>query len=276
MFNINKKVKIGLILLITIFTISLLLYRSVIFQEGDPWTLIKAALKLNTNSEDVIKLDPDTDKYLTKSQNGIDSIKKIFTDNYSLVEQMGAAYIFENETERLIITQKQYSRFYSIWTITKEQKKKEVDNFNQDKYKQPETLKANYISFQDYSFSIFEVDKYKGTEFSVENREINCNITNQASSLPLRISKSEINGQKYCIGAFSEGAAGSVYTEYAYATVIKDNVYLILFTARYPNCSNYPNQQKMECETERVDFNLDDIIDQEIRNKEQTLLPFDI
>lgn len=265
MSSVRKKIKIAIIIILVIFAAVFFLYRSVIFQEGSPWPLIKAITQLNTGSDGFVMLDGESEKYLTKSKNGIDTIKQIVADDYSLVEQMGAAYIFENNTERLIITQKQYSRFYSIWTIIKEQKKKEVDNFNQDKYKQPETLKANYISFQDYSFSIFEVDEYKGTEFRVENGEINCDTTDQTSSLPLRISKTNINGQKYCIGAFSEGAAGSVYTEYAYATVIEDNLYLVTMLARYPNCSNYPDKERMECEAERESFNLDSKIDDEIK-----------
>ena len=128
----------------------------------------------------------------------------------------------------------------------------------------PDSFKANYISFQKYGSNIFKAEEYPKLESWVENGAIECTETPLESSLPLRISKKEINGQKYCIGAFSEGAAGSVFTEYAYTTVISDNVYLVQFIARYPNCSNYPDQERRECETERENFNLDNLVDLEV------------
>lgn len=129
----------------------------------------------------------------------------------------------------------------------------------------PDSFKASYISFQNYSSNIFKAEEYPKLESWVENGEIECNETPLESSLPLRISKKEINGQKYCIGASSEGAAGSVYTQYAYTTVIENNVYLVQFVARYPNCSNYPDKERRECEAERENFNLDNLVDLEVR-----------
>ncbi|HZJ41873.1 MAG TPA: hypothetical protein VFD51_02565 [Patescibacteria group bacterium] len=128
----------------------------------------------------------------------------------------------------------------------------------------PSSFKAEYISFQNYSSGIFKAENYPPAEFKVLNGEIECEETGLGSSLPLRISKKEINGNKYCIGAFSEGAAGSVYTEYAYSTVIGDNVYLILFVARYTNCDNYPEEENLKCKTERENFDLDVLVDQEV------------
>lgn len=263
MSNTSKKIKIAIIIILGIFIAVFFLYRSVIFQEGNPWPLMKAITKLNISSDGVVILDSESEKYLTKSKDGPELIIKKMSDNgYNFIEQMGSAYIFSSDSDKIIATQKQYSRFYSLWNITREPNY--VEEEKSDQPKQTDSLKANYISFQNYKLSIFRIEEYKGTEFSVENGEINCNATDQTSSLPLRISKKEINGQKYCIGAFSEGAAGSVYTEYAYATVIRDHVYLVLFTARYPHCSNYPDQERTECETERESFDLDNIIDQEI------------
>ena len=132
----------------------------------------------------------------------------------------------------------------------------------------PDSFKANYISFQNYGSNVFKAEEYPKLESWVENGEIECDETPLESSLPLRISKKEINGQKYCIGASSEGAAGSVYTQYAYTTVIGDNVYLVQFVVRYPSCSNYPDKERKECETERENFNLDNLVDLEVRRME--------
>lgn len=129
----------------------------------------------------------------------------------------------------------------------------------------PNSFKANYVSFQNYTLNIFKAEEYPRLESWVENGQIECEETPLESSLALRISKKEINEQKYCIAAFSEGAAGSVYTQYSYTTVIENNVYLINFIARYVDCNNYSNQQKVECKLERENFNLDILVDSELR-----------
>ena len=158
---------------------------------------------------------------------------------------------------------------WSNYLITKNKLGSEVNEapsavFSITNQNLPISFKADYISFQNYSSGIYKVTDYPRLESWVENGEIECNETPLESSLPLRISKKEINGKKYCIGAFSEGAAGSTYTEYAYTTVIEDNVYVVKFVARYPNCSNYPDEKRIECDRERENFNLDNLVNQEI------------
>jgi hypothetical protein len=128
----------------------------------------------------------------------------------------------------------------------------------------PDSFKADYISFSNYVSNVFKTEEYPELESWPENGEIKCLETPSESSLPLRMRKMEINGQKYCVGASSEGAAGSVYTQYSYTTVIEGNVYLINFVARYPNCDNYPEKENTECQTERERFNLDILVDREI------------
>lgn len=131
----------------------------------------------------------------------------------------------------------------------------------------PETFRADYISFSNYNFNTFKAEEYPKLESWVENGEIECNETPLESSLPLRVNKKEINGQKYCVIASSEGAAGSVYTQYAYTTVTDGQVYSIIFLARYVNCSNYPDQKWQECEAERESLNLDNLVDLEVRKR---------
>lgn len=129
----------------------------------------------------------------------------------------------------------------------------------------PTSFKASYISFSDYISNVFTAEQYPKLESWVENGEIECQETPLESSLPLRIGKRVINGQKYCIAASSEGAAGSVYTQYSYSTVIENNVYIINFVARYVNCSNYPELEAVRCQQERENFNLDNLVDLEVR-----------
>ncbi|MFA7088056.1 MAG: hypothetical protein WC146_01810 [Patescibacteria group bacterium] len=128
----------------------------------------------------------------------------------------------------------------------------------------PDSFSADYISFSNYGSNVFRAEEYPGLESWAENGEIECDETSPESSLPLRISKKEIGGRKYCLVASSEGAAGSVFTQYSYTTMIEDNIYLILFIARYPNCTNYLDEEKRECEIERENFNLDFLVNNEV------------
>ena len=128
----------------------------------------------------------------------------------------------------------------------------------------PASFKADYISFRNYSSGIYKAEEYPRLESWVENGGIECDETAPESSQPLRISKRNISGRTYCIGASSEGAAGSVYTQYAYTTVIEGKVYVIKFLVQYPNCDNYPEAENIRCKSERESFNLDILVDNEI------------
>ncbi len=69
-----------------------------------------------------------------------------------------------------------------------------------------------------------------------------------------------INNTVYCIENVSEGAAGTSYTDYTY-TFLKDSKLVKLsFTLAYPQCENYDDPQKTECEQERQAFDLDALI----------------
>jgi len=71
-----------------------------------------------------------------------------------------------------------------------------------------------------------------------------------------------INGRTYCVTKESEGAAGSIYTQYAYSFSKNDKVIIFTFILRSVQCANYDDPQKTQCETERQAFEIDnDIID---------------
>jgi hypothetical protein len=162
------------------------------------------------------------------------------------------------------ILTKEESEIYITSGTIKVDSIRHLDIQNGDNSNLPASFKADYISFQNYGSGIFKVTEYPRLEFWVENGEIECDETPLESSLSPRISKKEVNGQKYCMGASSEEAAGSVYTQYAYTTVIGDNVYLINFVARYTNCNNYPEEEYSKCKIERENFDLDILVDREI------------
>lgn len=73
--------------------------------------------------------------------------------------------------------------------------------------------------------------------------------------------RKSIDEREYCIESVSEGTAGTFYTDYTY-TFLKDNKLIKLeFSLGYPQCDNYEDPQKTECENERQTFDLDSLVD---------------
>ena len=95
-----------------------------------------------------------------------------------------------------------------------------------------------------------------------------CEETPKESSVNKRVYKENINGQEYCISAFSEGAAGSVYTEYSYSTFKFNKLITLDFTLRFNQCYNYPEEQQKECTSERESFNPSNLVNEIISNAE--------
>jgi hypothetical protein len=120
-------------------------------------------------------------------------------------------------------------------------------------FKYPEKFPAKYIYPEYWPPRI---------SASAEKNTLDCPVTSAESSLPQRIILKTINNQIYCIRALSEGAAGSVYTDYSYSYILDDRIITVNLVLRYPGCSNYDDRRKTECEQERQTFDLDNIIDQ--------------
>ncbi len=70
-----------------------------------------------------------------------------------------------------------------------------------------------------------------------------------------------VNGRIYCVTRESEGAAGSIYTNYAYASEKGGKVLVFTFSLRATQCANYDDPQKSACEAERASFSMDAIAD---------------
>jgi hypothetical protein len=111
--KIKKKYIILLMLLICIS--ATVMYKDVIFQEGNPLPVINGMLKLNDDNT-YIKIKDNPVVYITKSNNKEGLFKHIENNsNVAYKEQMGSAYIFEGPEKAVILTTRQYTRFYQIW-----------------------------------------------------------------------------------------------------------------------------------------------------------------
>lgn len=80
-----------------------------------------------------------------------------------------------------------------------------------------------------------------------------------------------INGRQYCVTKESEGAAGSIYTNYAYSAMKGDNLVIFTFSLKSVQCGNYDQPKKAECEHERVTFDIDQLIDKMMQTLKKKL-----
>lgn len=70
-----------------------------------------------------------------------------------------------------------------------------------------------------------------------------------------------VNGRSYCRTVVAEGAAGSVYRQYAYVFPHEGQTAILTFSARFPQCANYEEEEADSCEAEQSNFNPDDLAD---------------
>jgi hypothetical protein len=77
-----------------------------------------------------------------------------------------------------------------------------------------------------------------------------------------------INNRKYCVTKIVEGAAGSIYTQYAYAFAENSGTVILTFSTRSVQCGNYSEPEKSACEQEGTTFSIDSIIDRIVGSME--------
>ena len=144
----------------------------------------------------------------------------------------------------------------------------EIDNGSE---KQPHydilvDLNTEYIGSQDWKVKIVNEEEKYPPKFKITEGQINCQITSSESGLPSRTVKRKIDGRIYCIESLSEGAAGTIYTQYTYSTIKNGSLIMVSCVIRYPQCINYSEPQRTECANERETFDLDKIIGHIVKN----------
>lgn len=117
-------------------------------------------------------------------------------------------------------------------------------------FKYPASFDTTYIKNVDWPPSI-----------NVYEPPVNCNETGSEIARAGQTEKKQINGHTYCITKIAEGAAGSTYTQYAYAIEKGGKVLIFTFTTKVPQCGNYPDSEKFNCEDELKTFSIDRIVD---------------
>jgi len=144
----------------------------------------------------------------------------------------------------------------------------EIDNGSE---KQPHynilvDLNTEYIGSQDWKAIIVNEEEKYPPKFKINEGQIDCKITSSESDLLSGTTIRKIDGQIYCIESLSEGAAGTIYTQYIYSTIKGGSLITVSCVIRYPQCMNYSEPQRTECANERETFDLDKIIGYIVKN----------
>lgn len=150
------------------------------------------------------------------------------------------------------------------WSAEEEEEENENDLWNtfvdeeqNIKFEYPKELIAEYTSTVEWPPIV-----------SISEGKLACLETPLESSFPKRVSIRQVDDRGYCVEAISEGAAGSVYTEYTYSTILNEKLIKVSFTLQFPRCDNYDEDKKIECENEREVFDIDGIVDRIVKSVE--------
>lgn len=126
-------------------------------------------------------------------------------------------------------------------------------------FQYPETVSTPYITTSDWPPKVQVLNQsYTCTEAGVE--------TERAGITEKRL----VGGREYCVTTVTEGAAGSNYTQYAYAFAQGNKTVILTFTLRFVRCENYDAAQRTACETERASFNIESTVDRIARSLKTT------
>lgn len=103
-------------------------------------------------------------------------------------------------------------------------------------------------------------------DITITSEKFSCNEGGSEIMISGQTIKRTIDGRGYCVSVASEGAAGSTFTYYIYATEKDSKLIIINFTLQAVQCANYDDPKKSECEAERLSFNPDEIINNMVTN----------
>ena len=119
----NKKILLIALLLVLAVGFLMFFYSLVIFQEGNPYPQIKGIIQLKFGDSDIVRLLGSDNKFMTESKNGTMIHDFMKTRGYEFTEQIGSGYFFKSATgQSAVVTHRYYSRFYSLWTFTENNK----------------------------------------------------------------------------------------------------------------------------------------------------------
>ena len=112
----------------------------------------------------------------------------------------------------------------------------------------PESFGTTYVSPVDWPPHV-----------ALEDGTFSCSNAGTETSPAGKSETKVIDGREYCVTTEGEGAAGSVYTQYAYSAEVESTIVHLTFSVRMPQCLNYDEPQQGACKAEQDLFDPDTI-----------------
>lgn len=113
-------------------------------------------------------------------------------------------------------------------------------------FKYPPALGTTYIQPTDWPPKVTSAS----TPFT-------CTEVGAAIALTGKTEEKRIGNRTFCVTTETEGAAGSMYLTYTYATEINNKTVSFMFGLKEVQCANYPEPKTTACAKERQAFNPD-------------------
>lgn len=122
-------------------------------------------------------------------------------------------------------------------------------------FQYPETLLTTYIQTVDWP-----------PQVQVLNETYTCTEAGEETARAGKTERRMVDNREYCRTSVVEGAAGSIYTQYAYAFLKDNKTVIFTFTTRATQCGNYDETERESCEGERETFDIDSVVDRMARS----------
>ena len=114
------KIALGIVVVCLILGIAIMaLYSPVIFQRGNPIPYLRAAAKLNDDTQYVqVKQTESESIYITRKGES-DALLRMFAEGTGAVfqEQLGSTYIFSDDDKEWLLESEIYWKIYTVWVV---------------------------------------------------------------------------------------------------------------------------------------------------------------
>lgn len=121
------KSKIMTVIVTLVITFSLLgflvgSFGNILFQEGNPIPILSSIIKLEFTDVEYVELSTVPERYISEIELGNNdwySVVKEFmeTRGWEYKEQIGSGLIFEKDKDQIIVSTRQYTKNYFIWSL---------------------------------------------------------------------------------------------------------------------------------------------------------------
>lgn len=112
----KKPLIISIIVVFILIIISFVAYSPTIFQEGNLITVSRGIIRLKLFNDKIVPID--SQRYIAETHGSNETIISYMNDKgWSFKEQAGAGFLFEKQGNSLTVVSRQYSKYFTIWTI---------------------------------------------------------------------------------------------------------------------------------------------------------------